>query len=212
MTRIAHPCATTSALALAVALTLGAGIGTAWASPETGGRNIQDFATASFRTWISECYFVDASVQYFAGDNLQSPIGSGKPTHWADAPTRVGVFDACDNDNEVWHVEGLGFPDSGPAFDRLDSASLDVSLVTLFDGVGTSVDAEIHLDWLGQGPTTARVDHQLDVGYYRQERFRSASVTGTVEFGASLFWSSLTLTGDQSHDAIIGTANEITLP
>lgn len=212
MTRIAHRRTTSSALALAVALTVGAGIGTAWASPEAGGRNIQDFATASFRTWISECYFVDASVQYFAGDNLQSPIGSGKPTYWADAPLRVGVFDACDNDNEVWHVEGLGFPDSGSDFDRLDSASLDVSLVTLSDGVGTSVNAEIHLDWIGQGSAEVRIDHQADAGYYRQERFRSASVTGTVELAASPFWSSLTLTADQSHDVFIGTANEIALP
>ncbi len=207
-----HRRATRSALALAIALTLGAGIGSVWASPETGSRDIQDFAIASFRTWISDCRFVEASVQYFAGDNLQGPIGSGKPTHWADAPTSISVVDACDGDTQVWHLEGLGFPDSGPDFDRLDSASLDVSLVTLSDGAGSSVDAEIHLDWLGQGPTEVRVDHQRDGGYYRQERFRSATVAGTVELGASSLWSGLTLSGDQSHDVFIGTANEISLP
>jgi hypothetical protein len=125
---------------------------------------------------------------------------------------RVIVIDACDGDNEVAHLEGLAFPDTGPDFDRLEGASLDVSLVTLSDGLGASVDAEIHLDWLGQGPTEVRIGHETDRDYYRQERFRSASVTGTVEIGPSPFWSSLTLTGDQSHDVTIGTANEISLP
>lgn len=204
--------ATRAALGLSAVLLLAVGGGTASASPETGYRDIQDFANAGFFAWVSECHWVDASVGYAAGDNLQTPIGSGAPTSWADAVVRVIVIDACDSDNEVAHLEGLAFPDTGPDFDRLERASLDVSLVTLSDGLGGSVDAEIHLDWLGQGPTEARIGHQGDAGYYRQERYRSASVTGTVELAASPFWSGLILSGDQSHDVFIGVANEISLP
>jgi hypothetical protein len=123
----------------------------------------------------------------------------------------VRVFDSCDNDAEIWRAEGLGLPDDGPDFARLEHASLDVTLVTLTDGVGSSVDAEIHLDWVGNDDATVRIDHQLD-GYFRQERFETAFVSGTVELGASPFWTSLTVTDDRTHDVVIGTANEISLP
>jgi hypothetical protein len=201
-----------AALALSAALIASIGIGSASAGSDTGYRDIQDFATAGFQAWVSECLWADPNVVYAAGDNLQNPIGSGQPTRWADAVIRINLFDGCNNDTAVWHLEGIGFPDDGPDFDRLESASLDVSHVTLDDGAGTLVDAEIHLAWLGQGPVEVRIGHHGDRGYYRQERSRSATVTGTVALGPSPFWTGLTLTGDQSHDVFIGTANEIALP
>lgn len=201
-----------AALTLATTLAIAAGVGSAAASTDSGYRDIQDFASASFQTRVSDCLFADASVGYAAGDNLQTTLGSGMPGSWADAQVRVSVFDSCDNDAEVWRAEGLGFPDDGPDFDRLDRASLDVTLVTLADALGRTVDAEIHLEWMGNDDTTVRIDHQLDGGYFRQERSETATVTGTVEFTASPFWSSLTLTGVHSHDVVIGTANEIALP
>ena len=203
---------TRAALVLSAVFGLSSGVGTGLASPGTGYRDIQDFAQAAFIVWISECHLVDSNIVYTAGDNLQNPIGSGMPTSWADALVRATVIDACDSDAAIATFEGLAVPDVGPDFDRLERASLDVSQVTLTDGQGAFVDAEIHLAWVGDGPETVRTDHQLDRGYFRQERSRSASVTGSVEFGASPFWSSLTLIGEHSHHATIGTANEISLP
>ena len=203
------------ALSLAVALTVTLGVGTVAARPTTGSRDIQDFAQSSFQTRLTgafECLYVDTTVRYFAGDNLQDPIGSGKPGSWSDAPISAGVFDSCDNDAEVLHLEGLGFPDGAPDFERLDRAVLDVSLVTLSDGLGTFVDAEIHLVWVGNDDATVRIGHDLATGSFRQERAESATVTGTLSFDASPFWGDLTFTGDDAHDASIGTANEITLP
>jgi hypothetical protein len=203
------------ALPLAVALTVTLGVGTVAARPTTGGRDIQDFAQSSFQTRLTgalECLFVDTTVRYFAGDNLQDPIGSGRPGSWSDAPISLGVFDSCANDAEVLHLEGLGFPDGGPDFDRLERAELDVSLVTLSDGLGTFVDAEVHLVWVGSDDATVSIGHQLETGSFRQERSESATVTGTVRLDSSPFWSDLTFMGDDAHDATIGTANEITLP
>ena len=199
------------AIGLAAVLVVGAGAGTVAASPGSGGRDIQDFASAGFESRLSDCLNVITSVQYFAGDNLQGPLGSGKPGSWADAPVTVRVFNSCENDAEIWRAEGLGLPDDGPDFDRLEHASLDVALVTLTDGLGSSVDAEVHLDWVGNDDATVRIDHQLDRGYFRQERFETATVSGTVELGASPFWTSLTVTNDRTHDVVIGTANEISL-
>jgi hypothetical protein len=198
------------AAGLAAVFTVTTGAGTGLASPPPGSRNIQDFAIAGFETRLSDCLSVITSVQYFAGDNLQDPLG-GKPRSWADAPVRVTVFDSCDNDTEIWRAEGLGFPDNGPEFDRLDSASLDVSLVTLTDGLGSSLDAEVHLDWVGNDDTAVRIDHLIDAKDFRQERFETARVTGAIELGASPFWSSLTVTDERTHDVVIGTANSITV-
>jgi hypothetical protein len=202
-------------IGLAIALTVTLGVGTVAAGPSTGFRDIQDFAAASFQTRLTgsfECLFVDVTVNYFAGDNLQSPIGSGKPTYWSDAPTQLSVFDSCDGDAEVLRVEGLGFPDDGPDFERLERASLDVTSVLLSDGLGTSIEAEIHLDWTGNDDTTVAIGHDVASRTFRQERSESATVTGTVQFGASSYWSELTATGDDSHDVRIGTANEVGAP
>lgn len=212
MAHIVRRRTTRAALGLSAVLALSTGVGTGLAGAGTGSRDIQDYAQAAFIAWISECLVVDSNLVYVAGDNLQDPVGSGKPRSWADALIRATIVDACDNDAVVATFEGLAFPDVGPDFDRLERASLDVSQVTLSDGQGGFVDAEIHLAWVGTGPETVRIDHQRDRDYFRQERSRSASVTGTVEFGASAFWSGLTLLGEQSHDANIGTANEISLP
>ncbi len=202
------------AFGLVIVLTATMGAGVVAARPDTGYRDIQDFAQASFQTRLSgfDCLYLDTTVLYFAGDNLQTPIGSGKPGSWSDAPITLGVFDSCDNDAEVWHLEGLGFPDGAPDFDRLERAALDVSSVTLSDGSGTFVDAEIHLLWVGTDDATVRIDHPLGVGYFRQERFKSATVTGTVRFDLSPYWSDLAFAGDDAHDGRIGTANEISLP
>jgi hypothetical protein len=206
---------TGSAVGLAVTLIVTLGVGTVAARPNGGGRDIQDYAQASFQVRLEgdlACFFVDATVRYFAGDNLQGPIGSGTPGSWSDAPVNLGVFDSCNNDVEVLHLEGLGFPDVGPDIYRLERASLDVTSVTLTDGLGTSVDAEIHLVWLGNGDATVRIDHQLDAGYFRQERSVTAAVSGTVELGASPYWSELTFAGSDARDGSVGTANEISLP
>jgi hypothetical protein len=193
-----------------MALAFGAEV--AAAGPDTGSRDIQDFAQASFQTRLDDCLFVDATVRYFAGDNLQDPIGSGQPGSWADAPITIQVFDSCVGDAEVLRLEGLGFPDDGPAFERLETAVLDVSAVTLSDGQSTFVDAEIHLGWTANGDATVVIGHDLDSGYFRQERSRSATMTGAVSFSAGPDWSALRLAGDDSHDVRIGTANEITIP
>lgn len=195
---------------LILAVTLGAEV--AAAGPDSGYRDIQDFAQASFQTRLDDCLFVDATVRYFAGDNLQDPIGSGQPGSWADAPITIQVFDSCAEDAEVLRLEGVGFPADGPAFERLETAVLDVGAVTLSDGQSTSVDAEIHLVWTANGDATVVIGHDLDSGYFRQERSRSAIVTGTVSFDTSPYWSELALASDDAHDVSIGTANEIAIP
>jgi hypothetical protein len=204
-----------AAVCLSIALTVTLGVGSAVARPTSGSRNIQDFAQSGFQARLTgalDCLFVETTVRYFAGDNLQNPIGSGKPVSWSDAPISLGVFDSCADDAEVLHLEGLGFPDGGADFDRLERAELSVSQVTLSDGLGTFVDAEIHLVWVGNDDATVSIGHDRDGRSFRQQRSESAAVIGTVRFGASPLWDDLTFTGDDAHDASIGTANEITLP
>lgn len=210
------------ALGLTVVLTITMGPGAVVAgSPNSGGRDIQDFAQASFQVRLDECLFLDATVRYFAGDNLQSPIGSGAPGSWSDVPVNLGVFDSCNSDTKVLQLDGLGFPSPGPDFERLDQAVLDVPTMlicehwtdaTPCDGSTPYVAVEIHLTWVGNGDTAVRIAHDLVGGSFRQERYETAVVTGTVQFADTALWSDLTLTGDDSHDVIIGTANEIALP
>jgi hypothetical protein len=207
-------------LALLVLLALATPVALA-ARPDSGSRDIQDVAQASFEARLDECLFVHTTVRYFAGDNLQGPIGSGKPGSWSDVPVNVAVFDSCSNDSPVVRLDGLGFPSPGPNFERLDQAVLDVPTMLICedwtdaapcDGSTPNIAVELHLTWVGNGDTAISIGHDLGGRTFRQERFETAVVSGTVEFADSAWWSDLTLTGENSHSATIGHANEISLP
>jgi hypothetical protein len=57
-----------------------------------------------------------------------------------------------------------------------------------------------------------RIAHDLASGSFRQERYETASITGSVALADTAPWSRLTLGADDANDVIIGTANEITVP
>jgi len=66
---------------------------------------------------------------------------------------------------------------------------------------------------VGNDAATVRIDHLFDFGYFRQERFETATVAGTVSFDESPLWDDqLTFTGDDAGIATIGTANSVSLP
>ena len=124
----------------------------------------------------------------------------------SDAPMSVRVFDSCDNDAEIWRAEGLGFPDDGPDFERLDRASLDVSLVTLTDGLGSSVDAEIHLL---EANYVWRESDQL-IHHKRRPRFPSSLPVEDIERGDPDSWhnaAQLTTIGFQAMVARVARAS-----
>ena len=200
-------------LLLVLALSASLGMGTAAARPDTGGRDIQDFAVANFRKTVAICVDAAASVRFFAGDNLQSPIGGGQPSAWSDTDITLEVIDTCAGGSEVvlWHLEGFSTVED-PDMERLEHASLDAA-VTLSNGNGVSVDALIDLEWTGNDDAMVGIGHQLDIGYFRQERFETAQIAGSIAFLPSQVWpDGIVFTQDDPYDAAIGTANEISIP
>ena len=189
-------------VALLISLALA---GTVAARPTSGLRNIQDFAAAYFHQEIGcEDYFL--SVVFVAGNNLQGPIGSGKPGSWSDVTVELQVYD-CDGD-PVYVLSG--FTPCDPNIVRFESARVDGVLVSLWDAThSVNIDVVVDLAWIGTGDTMVRIDHQADRGYYRQERFRSAEISGTVQDPIP---DGISFTTADEHSGTIGTASEVSLP
>ena len=202
----ATPIVRVSILTLALALTVGTGL--VAARPDTGGRDIQDFATADFYQTVAVCLDASAVVRFFDGDNLQTPIGSGKPSSWSDADIHLNLIDTCvEPEQVVVSLECLTAVED-PDMDQLEHASLHVN-VPCDLGVSVAID----LEWTGNDDATVRIDHSVS-GYFRQERFETASVSGTLVFDPIPGWTEdeLAFTGEDVTGAAIGTANEISLP
>lgn len=199
--------ATVLALALAVAL----GTATAAAAPSTGYRDIQDFASAGFWRTIADCLAANPTVVFTAGDDLQNPIGSGAPGSWSDVVVELRLFDTC-AESPVAFLSGFT-PGVDPDITRLESAAVRQVTVRLVDESGDiSVDAVVDLTWAGNDDRTVRVDHG-NSGYFRQERFVTAQVAGTLVFLDSPVWAGgMNFTAADAYGATIGTASEISLP
>ena len=203
----ATPIVRVSVLTLALAMTVGTG--TVAARPDTGGRDIQDFATADFYQTVAECLDASAAVRFFAGDNLQTPIGSGQPSSWSDTDIHLNLIDTCvEPERVVLSLECFAAVED-PDMDRFEQASLHVDVPC-----DLGVSAAINLEWTGNDDATVRIDHSLSDGYFRQERFETASVSGTLVFDPIPGWTEdeLAFTGADVTGAAIGTANEISLP
>lgn len=195
---------------LSLSLIMFLGIGTAAANPATGGRDISDFATAGFRQTLDTCLRADAGVRLIAGDNLQTPIGSGQPGSWSDSDIRLDLVDTCAEPEQVVLSLDCFTTVAEPDMDRLERAALDVAgyLCTI-----AAVSAAADLEWTGNDDATVRIDHQLGVGSFRQERFETASVTGTLVIDPIPGWTDeIEFTADDLTGATIGTANQISLP
>ena len=198
------------ALGVALALSMSLRMGTAAARPDTGGRDIQDFATADFRQTLNACLRADASVRLIAGDNLQSPIGSGRPGSWSDTDIHLDLINTCIEHEQMVLSMDCFTTVAEPDIDRLERAALHVGgyLCSIED-----VSAAANLEWIGNDDATVRIDHQLGTGYFRQERFETASVSGTLVIDPIPGWTDeIAFTADDLTGATIGTANEISLP
>jgi hypothetical protein len=147
-------------------------------------------------------------VGFTAGKNLQIPIGSGMPGSWSDVVVSLQIFNTC--------LGELAYSLTGfstivdPNITRLESASVDGVVVHLVDASGTvSIDVVVDLTWTGNDDATVRIDHQLDAGYFRQEWFETAQVSGSVE---DVIQPGIAFTAADVTGATIGTANSIALP
>jgi hypothetical protein len=98
-----------------------------------------------------------------------------------------------------------------PDMDRLERAALDIAgyLCSIAE-----VSAATNLEWTGNDDATVRIDHQLGIGSFRQERFETASVSGTLVLDPIPGWTDeIEFTGENDFTgATIGTANAISLP
>lgn len=199
-----------SAHIFATVLTLTMAVGIAAGSPPTGYRNIQDFARAGFGQVLDECLDANASVIFTAGDNLQE-IGDGKPGSWSDVHVDLKLTDPCTG-AQILHLSGFT-PVEDPDITRLETATVEDVVVHLVDSTGTfSVDALVNLTWTGNDDAVVRIDHELDRRYFRQERYETAEVKGTVTFSDSDAWpGGIEFTASDANDVAIGTANEISL-
>jgi len=199
-----------SAYIFATVLCLSLGVGIAAASPPTGSRDIQDFARAGFGQMLEECVDANATVIFTAGDNLQE-IGGGKPGSWSDVSVDLSIIDFC-TETELIHLSGLT-PVVDPDLIRLETATLEDVSVHLVDSTGAfSVDAVVNLSWAGNDNPVVRIDHELDLRYFRQERWETAEVTGTVVFSDSDVWDGgIAFDAGDANDVTIGTASEINL-
>lgn len=193
---------------LTLALTTTLGTGTLAARPDSGSRNIQDFATANFQQAVDACTDLDLTVVFTAGANLQVPIGSGRPGSWSDVGVSLQLFNTCLG--EVAYLLTGETTGVDPNITRLGSATVDGVVVHLVDSTGTvSIDVVVDLTWSGNDDATVRIDHQLDAGYFRQERYETAQVSGSVE---DVIQPGIAFTAGDVTGATIGTANEIALP
>lgn len=69
--------------------------GVAAGRPDTGGRDIGLYALTYFHERIDDSKVAVLRVASVAGDNLQTPIGSGRPTSWSDASLTLDVWNNC---------------------------------------------------------------------------------------------------------------------
>jgi len=201
---------TRRALGVALALSMSLGMGTAAAHLDTGGRDISDFAVANFRQTLNACLRADAAVRLIAGDNLQSPLGGGRPGSWSDSDIHLDLIDTCVEPEQVVLSLDCFTTVAEPDIDRLERAALHVAgyLCSIED-----VSAATDLEWTGNDDATVRIEHQLGTGSFRQERFETASVSGTLVIDPIPGWTDeIEFTADDLAGATIGTANQISLP
>lgn len=193
-----------TALAVAVGLSMAVGTGT-MAAPDAGLRDIQSFASANFYRNLDECTQAAASVVFVAGDNLQGPIGSGKPGSWSDVSVRLDLNGTCEGSESTAFQ---GFITVPPDIETFEHARVDNVTVSLTGGADETVDVLVDLSWTSLGDE--RVDINQQDGYIRAERSVSAEVAGYVAFGANDRWGdALTFTPADDHDARLGWASEI---
>ena len=165
---------------------------------------------AGFGQSPAECADTNVSVVFTAGENLHDGLGAGKPGSWSDVSVEFRVTDPCAEGATIVVLSGLttGVP---PDIERLDSANLENLQVELFDADGNPRGhATVNLAWAGNGDVAIRIDHQLDNGYFRQERYETATVTGAVVISGTGAWNA-TFVPENANDVTIGTASEVSL-
>ena len=195
---------------LALALAAVAAPAASAGRPESGGRDIQRFATAWFETEAGECRYAFVSVVFIAGDNLQGPIGSGAPGSWSDVTVTLDVHDTCADEHLGTYSNWVPVPD--PDLELFERASV-VAEVPIPDGPDGPMIATIDLDWLASSAQEVRIDHHLSAGSFRQERYVWADIEGSVSItGAGLDPDPLVVTEDDSFGAQLGWAAEIAQP
>jgi hypothetical protein len=197
-----------SALALALAFALAPSV--AADRPDTGGRDISKLAFAYFHEAVDDCTMAVLSVRFIAGDNLQVPIGSGKPTSWSDAEFTLDVWDSC-TETLAATFFGIGF--HPPEIVTFESAILTGVESDLYDIGGDSVHGVIDLYWTGIGKPVTNIIREDD--YYRTERAAPAIVSGQVVVDDHSLWGSpLTFAFDEDagDSATLGWAAQIHLP
>jgi hypothetical protein len=193
------------ATALAFALVIGLAPGVAAGRPDTGDRDIQLFAQANLDEDLGECTMAKLAVSFAAGDNLQNPIGSGKPGSWSDVELRLQIYNFC-TDTELALFEGFGL--HPPEIVPFTSALVTGVETDLFRSSSESVHAWVDLYWTGFGMPEVRTEN-VD-GYIRVERFVPAVVTGQVVVGPNAVWgSALTFTSEADDRNLLGWAAEI---
>jgi hypothetical protein len=145
------------------------------------------------------------NVHFNAGE-VQDPIGAGQPSPFADVVVTRQVIDTETGDVLSWaQGAAFGLP---PTIVELEEATIVNIVVVLYDADGNPVDtAEIDLTWHGNDDATTRIDHQRLAGYFRQERFETATLAGRVVLDSGIH-----LAPSDAFSAVIGTANQISLP
>jgi hypothetical protein len=177
----------------------------AMAAPDEGLRNIQSFAYANFYRPLDECTQVTVWVAFVAGDNLQGPIGSGKPGSWSDVTVRLELIGTCEGSESTTFEGYIPVP---PDMETFEHARVDGAGVSLTGGADETVDVLVDLSWTGLGDETVSIN-QHD-GYVRAERSVTAEVDGSVTFGANDRWGEgLEFTPTDVHDGRMGWASEI---
>lgn len=191
--------------AAAAIVTMATTITPVGASPTSGFRAVQGFATADFEWALGSGLRSYLNVDFNAGE-VQNPTGSGAPTPFADVVVTLRVIDTQSGEVVSWaQGASFGLPATIVA---LEEATLDEVAVPLLDAGGNLVDtANLDLTWRGNDDASTRIDHQLAVGFFRQERFETATLSGSIELGGGV-----ELGPDDAFGAVIGIARQISLP
>lgn len=194
-----------ASLVLALALCLSASVGLVSAAPSSGGRDIQSFANAEFELPLDECGRAYLGISFVAGENLQGPIGSGKPGSWSDVTARLNVVDTCSG--EVL-ASFEGWTPVPPTIETFETATVEGAAFAIPGGDDASIDVSIDLAWTGFGPETVRTEHHD--GYVRAERTVAAELAGSVQIGSTpRFPDGLHYKPEHAFDARLGWAAEI---
>jgi hypothetical protein len=163
---------------LAFALTLAIVPAVSATPPGSGYRDIQSFANASFAQQLDDCTQARLTVLFTGGDNLQSPIGSGKPGSWGDAGVSLAIWDTCaDPETQIAFYSGVAYhPDE---VDGFTSALVTGTETDLWADDGSSVHVTIDIYWVGTGSPVVTTD-QHD-GYQRVTRTAPAEIVDQGE-------------------------------